>query len=73
MSKPSIASQKTRKENFVAVHKIKEVLTLNKPIYGPMFILDFGKIFLYDVFYNGIENKYVNKAKLLLNDTDNLV
>ena len=33
ISKPSFVSQKIFNKNFVAIHKIKPVLTLNKPIY----------------------------------------
>ena len=32
--KPSFVSQKILSENFVAIHEIKPVLTLNKTIYG---------------------------------------
>ena len=33
ISKPSFVSQKTFSKNFVAIHEIKPVLILNKPIY----------------------------------------
>ena len=33
VSKPNSISQKTFDKNFVAIHQIKTVLTLNKPIY----------------------------------------
>ena len=33
ISKPSFVSQKIFSKNFVAIHEIKPVLTLNKPIY----------------------------------------
>ena len=33
VSRPSFVSQKIFSKNFVAVHRIKPVLTLNKPIY----------------------------------------
>ena len=33
VSKPNFVSQKIFSKNFVAVHEIKSVLTLNKPIY----------------------------------------
>ena len=33
VSKPSFVSQKIFSKNFVAIHEIKPVLTLDKPIY----------------------------------------
>ena len=33
ISKPSFVSQKIFSQNFAAIHEIKPVLTLNKPIY----------------------------------------
>ena len=42
-SKPSYISNKIFNENLVAVHKIKERLTLNKPAYLGMCILDISK------------------------------
>ena len=35
-------------ENLVAVHKIKETLTLNRPAYVGMCILDLSKTLMYD-------------------------
>ena len=34
INKPSFISQKMFSKNYVAVHEIKPVLTLNKPIYS---------------------------------------
>ena len=45
-SKPSSASQKIFSKNFVTVHEIKQVLTLDKPIYVGFIILDLNKYFL---------------------------
>ena len=71
-SKPTYVSSKIFNENLVAVHKIKETLTLNRPAYIGMCILDLSKTLMYDFHYNYIKHKYGNKAKLLFTDTDSL-
>ena len=70
--KPTYVSSKIFNENLVAVHKIKEVLTLNRPAYVGMCILDLSKTLMYDFHYNYIKKKYGDKAKLLFTDTDSL-
>ena len=72
VSKPTYVSSKIFNENLVAVHKIKETLTLNRPAYVGMCILDLSKTLMYNFHYNYIKNKYGNKAKLLFTDTDSL-
>ena len=71
-SKPTYVSSKIFNENLVAVHKIKETLTLNRPAYVGMCILDLSKTLMYDFHYNYIKKKYRDKAKLLFTDTDSL-
>ena len=71
-SKPTYVSSKIFNENLVAVHKIKETLTLNRPAYVGMCILDLSKTLMYDFHYNYIRKKYGNKARLLFTDTDSL-
>ena len=71
-SKPAYVSSKIFNNNLVAVHKIKETLTLNRPTYLGMCILDLSKTLMYDFHYNYIKNKYGDKAKLLFTDTDSL-
>ena len=71
-SKPTYVNSKIFNENLVAVHKIKETLTLNRPAYVGMCILDLSKTLMYDFHYNYIKKNYENKAKLLFTDTDSL-
>ena len=71
-SKPTYVSSKIFNENLVAVHKIKETLTLNRPAYVGMCILDLSKTLMYDFHYNYIKDKYQEKARLLFTDTDTL-
>ena len=72
VSKPTYVSSKIFNENLVAVHKIKETLTLNRPACVGMCILDLSKTLMYNFHYNYIKNKYEEKAKLLFTDTDSL-
>ena len=69
-SKPTYVSSKTFNENLMAVHKVKETLTLNRPAYVGMCILDLSKTLMYDFHHNYIKKKYNNRARLLFTDTD---
>ena len=71
ISKQSFVSQKIFTKNIVAIHEIKPVLTLNKPIYVGFSILDLSKLLMYEFHYKYIKSKF--DAKLLFTDTDSLV
>ena len=71
-SKPTYVSSKIFNENLLAVHKIKEALTLNRPAYVGMCILDLSKTLMYNFHYNYIKSKYGDRAKLLFTDMDSL-
>ena len=71
-SNPTFESNKIFNENLMAVHKVKETLTLNRPAYVGMCILDLSKTLIYDFHYNYIKKKYNNRARLLFTDTDSL-
>ena len=71
-TKPTYVSSKTFNENLMAVHKVKETLTLNRLAYVGMCILDLSKMLMYDFHYNYIKKKYNNRARLLFTDTDSL-
>ena len=45
-------------ENLVSVHMKKTSLTMNKPVYLGMCILDLSKTIMYDFHYNYIKSKY---------------
>ena len=70
VSKPSFVSQKLFSKDIVAIHEIKPVLALNKPIYVGFSIVDLRRIFMYDCHDNYIKRKF--DAKLLFTDRDNL-
>ena len=71
VSRPSFVSQKILDKNLVAVHKIKPVLLLNKPIYVGFSILEFSKMIMYDWHYNYFVKKF--DCSLLFTNTDSLV
>ena len=71
VSRPSFVSQKILDKNLVAVHKIKPVLLLNKPIYVGFSILELRKMIMYDWHYNYFAKKF--NCSLLFTDTDSLV
>ena len=70
VSKSNFISQKIFDKDFIAVHQIKSVLTLNKPIYVGFSILELSKLLMYKFHYDYVCNKY--DAKLLFTDTDSL-
>ena len=70
LSKPSFISQKIFSKNFVAIHQVKSVLILNKPIYVGFIILDLSKLLMYKFHYEYIKNNF--DAKLLFTNTDSL-
>lgn len=59
-------------DNLIGVELEKVTVTLNKPIYVGMAILDNSKHLMYDYHYNHMLPKYGNKCKLLFTDTDSL-
>ena len=71
-SKPTYVSSKIFNENLMAVHKVKETLTLNRPAYMGVCILDLSKTLMYDFHSNCIKRKHNNRARLLFTDTDSL-
>ena len=73
VAKPNFRSLKIFSENLVSVHMKKTSLTMNKPVYLGMCILDLSKTIMYDFHYNYIKPKYGDKAKLLFTDTDSLM
>ena len=61
ISKLSFVSQKIFSKIIVAIHEIKPVLTLNKPVYVGFIILYLSKLLMYDFITN------MSKVNLMLN------
>ena len=73
VAKPNFKSCKIFNENLVSVHMKKTSLTMIKPVYLGMCILDLSKTIMFDFHYQYIKSKYGDKAKLLFSDTDSLI
>ena len=73
VNEPSFVSQKIFNKNFVAIHEIKPVLIIDKPIYVRCSILDLSKFLMYVFHYKYIKTEYDNRVKLLFTDRDSLI
>ena len=69
-AKPNFNNCNIFSEDLVAIHTKKTKLVFNKPVYLGMCILELSKTLMYDFHYDYIKQKYGDKAKLLLTDTD---
>ena len=71
--KPSYMSHKIFDNGLVAIRKKKVTLTLNKPAYIAMSILELSKILMYEFHYDYIKNKYSNNSRLLFTDANSFM
>ena len=69
-SRPTPITHKMFNKDFAAVHEIKPVLMLNRPIYVGFTVLELSKWLMYDFHYNFIKKHF--DAELLFTDTDSL-
>ena len=69
-SRPTYVTHKLSNKNFAAIHEVKQVLVVNKPIYVGFTVLDLSKWLMYDFHYNFIKKNV--SAKLFFTDTDSL-
>ena len=60
-------------EHLLANKMRKTEILMNKPTYIGLSILDLSKASIYEFWYNCIEPKYGEKAKLFYMDTDSLI
>ena len=68
-SKPSYLSHKILDNDLVAIRKNKVALTLKKPAYIGMCILELIKVLMYKFHYDYVKNKYGNNSRLLFIDS----
>ena len=67
-SKPTYITHKNFSEDYAAIHEIKPVLTLSKPIYVGFTVLDLSKWKMYNFYYNFIKKNF--DGEKLFTDTD---
>ena len=70
ISEPTYNTHKIFCKDYAAVHEIKPVLILNKPIYVGFTVLELSKWLMYDFHYSFIKKHF--DAELLFTDTDSL-
>ena len=69
-SRPTHVTHKLFDKDFAAIHEIKPVLMLNKPIYVGFTVLELSQWMMYDFHYNFIKKNF--NAELLFTDADSL-
>ena len=72
-SQPSYMSHKIFEHDLAAIHKEKVTLTIDKPVYIGMCILELSKVLIHEFHYHFIKTKYDSKSKPLFTDTDSLM
>ena len=65
-SRPTYVIHKLFDKNFAAIHEIKPVLMLNKPIYVGFTVLNLSKWMMYDFHYNFIKMNFMLNYCLLI-------
>ena len=73
VSEPNYETTKFFTKNLVAVEMKKIQITINKPVYLGLSILDLSQIVLYDFWYDYIKPKYDERAKLSYTDTHSFI
>ena len=66
-------SPKIFDNDLIAIRKGKVTLTLNKPAYVSMCIIDLSKVLMYKFHFDYTKNQYGSNSRLLFTDTDSLM
>ena len=73
MSEPNYHTAKWFSENLLAMEMKKTKVTMNKPVYLGLSILEISKTLIYEFLYDYIKPKYGNNVKLCYKDTDSFI
>ena len=73
VSDPNYHLHKTFSDHLIAIEMKKTRVKMTKPLYLGMSILDISKILMYEFWYDYINPKYGDRAKLSYTDTDSFI
>ena len=73
VSEPNYQTTKHFTENLLGIEMKKTRVTMNKPLYLGMTILDISKILMYKFWCDYIKPKYGDRAKLCYTDSDSFI
>ena len=73
VSEPNYHSHKKFSDHLMAIEMKKTRVKMTKPLYLGMSILDISKILMYEFWYDYINPKYGDRAKLCYTDTDSFI
>lgn len=73
IAKPNFKGRTIFTQDLAAVHFTKTAITLNKPIYVGMSILETSKLCLYGFWYDVLKPKYGDRISLHYEDTDSQI
>ena len=72
IAKPNFHSRSIFNENLVAMQLARTEISIRKPIYVGLSVLDISKTLIYDFHYSYMRQRVGNNSKLLYTDTDSL-
>lgn len=70
IKKPTFKDYTIYNESLSEIHLDRTCVTLNKPSFVGVAVLELSKVLMYEFFYFYIKTKYGDNAKLLMTDTD---
>ena len=73
VSETNYHTTKRFSENLLAIEMKKTKVTMNKPVYLGMSILNISKTLMYKFWHDYSKPKYEDRAKLCYTDTDSLI
>ena len=73
VSEPNYHPHKNFSDNLMATDMKRTRVKMTKPLYLGMSILDISKILMYEFWYDYINPKYRDRAKLCYTDTDSFI
>ena len=73
IASPLFARHEIFRNDLAGIEMYKSKLTLNKPVYVGMMILENSKILMYYFYYNELEKQCDQRCELLYTDTDSLL